>query len=276
MSDSQQAHPGAEAPETDPEIDPEIEELLKFEPAPRKREVAGAWTPELQREFIARLAVTGSPGRASEEMGKTDTGVRKLYRSPEAASFRGAWDKAVEIAKRRKAARAEEEQTVVPGSRPPSLDHRRKHRPAAQDGPLPGQILNEYGEWEGEDSIRRRVEDVRDRMTGKLLRARRHYLQEISGSPGKRAAFEILTALPIDWDKARRGEAQPDEPYRRISMRKPDMLLTVENGWLGEVAIGGEDKKAELMKAIDDYRAKKGLEPVEWDEPDEAPGALST
>src|SRR5512144_2403631 len=104
MSDSQQAHPGAETPETDeptpcPSLegrggidDPEIEALLKFEPAPRKREVEGAWTPELQREFIARLAVTGSPGRASEEMGKTDTGVRKLYRSPEAASFRAAWD----------------------------------------------------------------------------------------------------------------------------------------------------------------------------------------
>ena len=67
--------------------DAEILALIDFDPVPRKREVDGAWTPELQREFIVRLAITGSPGRAAEEMGKTDTGVRKLYRTPEGVSF---------------------------------------------------------------------------------------------------------------------------------------------------------------------------------------------
>ena len=37
------------------EADPEVAALLAFEPVPRKSEVAGVWTPELQREFIARL-----------------------------------------------------------------------------------------------------------------------------------------------------------------------------------------------------------------------------
>ena len=46
MSESQQAA----APESG---DPEIEALLQFEPVPRKREVDGAWTPELQRDFAA-------------------------------------------------------------------------------------------------------------------------------------------------------------------------------------------------------------------------------
>jgi len=194
MSDSRQAYPGAETPETDPEI----EALLKFEPAPRKREVEGAWTPELQREFIARLAVTGSPGRASEEMGKTDTGVRKLYRSPEAASFRAAWDKAVELAKRRKAARAVEEQTVAPGSRPPSLDHRRKAAPAACP-----QCGREHASAEDEAAAAyaREAEEARERIMKRLDRMRRKDLIEIRDDPAKRQAYEVLHG-PIDWDNA--------------------------------------------------------------------------
>ena len=60
------ASKGPVAPESgsEPEIptfeelaaDPEIAALLDFEPVPRKRQVEGGWTPDLQREFIARLA----------------------------------------------------------------------------------------------------------------------------------------------------------------------------------------------------------------------------
>jgi len=148
MSDSRQ---GRGEPENldKPEDDPEIAALLGFEPVPRKREVDGAWTPELQREFIARLAVTGSPGRASEEMGKSDTGVRKLYRSPEGASFRAAWDGAVDLARRRREGGAATEKAVVPGSRPPSVDSRRKTAPSPRPSPRgegeEGQVLNEFG-----------------------------------------------------------------------------------------------------------------------------------
>ena len=76
-------------------------------------------------------------------------------------------------------------------------------------GPRPGQALNEYGEIEDEDSFRQRGEDARDSIARKLLRARRLYLREIADSPGKRAAFEILTELPIDWEKAERLEPRP-------------------------------------------------------------------
>src|SRR3954464_5628665 len=96
--------------------DPEIAALLDFEPVPRKRIVEGAWTPELQREFIARLACHGSQGRACEEMGKTLTGMTKLHRSPLAASFRAAWDGAVALARRRKAGRRTMD-PVPPGPR---------------------------------------------------------------------------------------------------------------------------------------------------------------
>jgi len=252
--------------------DPEIEALLDFEPVPRKRDVEGGWTPENQRQFIRRLAAHGSATRACDEMAKNQTGIMKLYRSPLGASFRAAWDGAVALAKRRRA-EAERGQPVAPGTMPPTIDHRFKS--PSPTGPLdldgkarqPGQVMNERGKWEEEDSLRRRAEDARESITMKLLRARRLYLQEICGNPGKRAAFEILTELPIDWDKARRCEPQPDEPYHRVNMRKPDMLLTAENGWLAEATRGpGPNKKLELMKAVDKYRARKGMPPINWAE----------
>jgi hypothetical protein len=60
-------------------------------------------------------------------------------------------------------------------------------------------------------------------------------------------------------------EEQADEPWRKPSFREPDMLLTAENGWLGDM-VHGEDKRAELRAALDEHRAAEGLEPVEWEE----------
>src|SRR5438477_11784947 len=136
MSESQQPADDAEAAAFDiDKLDDEILALLEFEPVPRKRIVEGGWTPELQREFIARLAVTGSPGRACEEMGKNLTGMMKVYRSPLAASFRASWHAAVELATRRRRER-EARVFVNPGSRAPSLGNRRKVSPSP--GPSSG------------------------------------------------------------------------------------------------------------------------------------------
>jgi hypothetical protein len=112
----------------------------------------------------------------------------------------------------------------------------------------------------------RRGEEAKDSIREKLLRARRLYLMEISGSAGKRAAFEILTELPIDWEKAKRLEPQPDEPWKSPNQRQPDMVLTAENGWSFGEAGYGEDKKAELRAELDKYHAKHGLEPIKWAE----------
>ena len=267
MSDSKQAA----APESG---DPEIEAFLQFEPVPRKRAVDGAWTPELQREFIRRLAVTGSPGRASEEMGKTETGVRKMYRSPDAASFRAAWHAAVALAKRRKAGAPAADEAVAAGSRPPSLDNRRKRGPGTGradldwegNAPLPGQVLNEKGLWEDEENYRRRGEEAKDSICGKLTNARRLFLEEISGCPGKRAAFELLTELPVDWDLAARGMPQPDEPWRKPRALEADQILTAESGWSwGEIGYG-PDKMRELRDRFDAYRAEMGLPAINWEE----------
>jgi hypothetical protein len=177
----------------EPELDPEIEALLDFEPVPRRFKKEDGWTAPLQREFIAELARHGSPTRACEAVGKVRSGVDKLYKSPQAEGFRAAWDKAVELAERRRAAELRAEHSAVAGLKPPFVDHRRKAVP--DPGPLPGQMLNEHGEWEDEESVRRRVEEAKNSISAKLLNCRRLYLGEIASSPGKRAAFEILTEL---------------------------------------------------------------------------------
>lgn len=247
------------------EADPEIAALLDFEPVPRKTFQRGAWTPELQRLFIARLAVHGNVNKACDELNKDRGGVKKLYRSAEGESFRLAWDAAVELAERRGVAEPEKPPTIVTAA-PPSLGWRRRRAAApVQDGPLPGQVRNEFGQWEDEESLQRRTWEARSSIARKLLQARRLYLKEISPSAGHRAAFEILTELPIDWERAERLEPQPDEPWRHPNLRNPDMLLTAENGWLNEFTHSA-DKKAELRAAIDEYRAEEGLPPVQWDE----------
>jgi hypothetical protein len=246
--------------------DPEIAALLDFEPVPRRIEVVGGWSPAKQQEFIARLAVHGSKNKACTEMGMHTTGMTKLQNSPQSKSFRAAWEAAVDLARRRREAKAAED-FVRPGTRLPTIDHRKKHAPSPQ--PLSrlggeGQVLNELGEYEDEGAFRERVEDARDSIAKKLLRLRRLYLQEISSSPGKRAAFEILTDLIVDWEKAAALQPQGDEPYTVPNMRQPEFVLTAEAGWMGHMA-RGRDKIAELRQAIDEHRAEEGLPPVDWE-----------
>jgi hypothetical protein len=255
MSDTEQVQ--AEEP------DPEILALLDFEPVPRKTAPPGAWTPEAQRAFIARLAVIGSQGKACGDIGKDRGGATKLYRSPEAGSFRAAWHAAIELYERRQAEKLSD--GPPPALQPPTVDGRRKvtsPRHGGQGG-LPGQILNEHGEYEDEDSYYRRADEARDSISVKLQRARRLFLHDISDCPAKRAAFEILTELPVDWDVAALCRPQADEPWRKPTARDPDLLLTAENGWLGEFA-HGPDKKAELLAEINEWRAEQGLALVCW------------
>lgn len=72
-------------------------DLLDFTPVVRKIKRPDGWTPELQREFIRRLCINGSPQQTCIEMGKHATGIEALYKVPGADSFRAAWDEAVRI-----------------------------------------------------------------------------------------------------------------------------------------------------------------------------------
>lgn len=256
ISESQPDIPAFEALAADPEIAP----LLGFDPVVRKVVRPDGWTAELQCELIARIAATGTVQRAVWQMGKHATGAEALYKTPAASSFRAAWDAAVAIGRRRNGLDSQPPLVAdVPG-----ITRRKSSRDRPQASGHEGQLLNEVGEWEDEGAFDRRVDDARDNISAKLLRARRLYLGEICRNRGKRAAFEILTELPIDWDKAERLEEQVDEPFRKPNMRRPDMLLTAENGWMGDY-VHGPDKVAELRAALDEYRAEEGLEPVDWD-----------
>jgi hypothetical protein len=66
------------SPEEALPIDDEIEALLGFEPVPRKVKRKNGWFPHLQREFIHRLALCGSPADAARQMHKNVSGIEAL------------------------------------------------------------------------------------------------------------------------------------------------------------------------------------------------------
>jgi hypothetical protein len=262
MDDIGKARATPQAAET---TDPLIAKLLDFEPVQRRHKRPDGWTPALQRIFIAKLAELGSVNAATEALGKNRYGVEKLYKSAGAEGFRKAWDAAIALYEEREANRLMIENAPFAGVKPPFANARAKFL-ASTAGPLPGQVMNEHGEWEDEGSMRARAEEAKDSICEKLLRARRLFLAEISGSAGKRAAFEILTELPIDWDKAARLEPQADEPWNRGNQRQPDMILTAESGWSwGEIGYG-PDRKGEMQKALNEELLKQGKPPIDWGE----------
>jgi hypothetical protein len=237
-------------------------DLLAFTPVPRKTQRVDGWSAEKQRAFIAALSATGSKRQAAQAVGMAPFGVDQMLKGEGNDSFKAAVERAMAIAARHGSMK------IAQGVADAAARNAQLTPPSRLRGlpaPLPGQIVNEFGEHEEESSYLRRAEEAKDSIAGKLLRARRLYLEEISACPGKRAAFEILTELPIDWELAERGEPQPDEPWARTNQRQPDMILTAESGWsFGELGYG-PDRKAQLRKAIDEYRAEQGLQPVEWE-----------
>ena len=58
--------------------------------------------------------------------------------------------------------------------------------------------------------------------------------------------------------------AESQEAITRLTLlgQLPDGTWKTHSGDVAH----GEDKKAELRKAVDEYRAAEGLEPVEWEE----------
>ncbi len=67
---------------------------LDFDPVPVKARHDG-WTPERQRGFIARLALSGCICASARAVGKTKKAVYLLRDRPDAASFARAYDLAL-------------------------------------------------------------------------------------------------------------------------------------------------------------------------------------
>lgn len=68
-----------------------------FTPVPRKRMRRGGWSAVRQREFIALLAETGSVRAACRRLGVGEHHIYKLRQHPDAASFRKAWEAALDM-----------------------------------------------------------------------------------------------------------------------------------------------------------------------------------
>ena len=237
-------------------------DLLEFEPVPVRPRVNG-WDPEAQRAFIAALAVTGSKRRAALSIGRNAFGIEQLLKRPDSDSFKAAVERAMAIAAQNGSMK------IAQGVADAAARNAQLTPPSRLRGlpaPAPGQVMNENGEWEDEESYRRRADEAKDSIGEKLRRARRLFLYDISACPAKRAAFEILAEWPVDWEIAARGLPQPDEPWHRTNLREPDMLLTAEAGFLGAPLVHGPDRRAELLAEINNWRVEQGLDPVEWDE----------
>jgi hypothetical protein len=240
--------------------DPEIAALLTFEPAIVRTRVNG-WDAEAQRALVALIAFTGSKLRAAKAIGRNAGSLDRIFDRPDGAAFFNASEAALALHRQRHGARLAE--GVAHAAKRASGPHDEWAEPLPPL--LPGQVYNEYGEPEDEASLRRRGEEAMDSIGNKLIRIRRLFLQEISSSPGKRAAFEILTDHDVDWEIAKTGDPQPDEPWLSTNQREPEMVLLAESGWsYGEVGYG-PDRKAELRAAIDEARREQGLPPVQWD-----------
>lgn len=71
--------------------------LPTFTPVPRQRMRRGGWSAERQRAFIEALAETGSVRSACRRLGVGEHHIYKLRHHPEAASFRAAWEAALDL-----------------------------------------------------------------------------------------------------------------------------------------------------------------------------------
>ena len=71
--------------------------LPMFTPVPRLKERSNGWSAPVQLAFIEALAETGSVEAACRRVKRAAVGVYLLRRHPEAASFRAAWEAALDI-----------------------------------------------------------------------------------------------------------------------------------------------------------------------------------
>ena len=150
--------------------DPEIAPLLDFEPVVRKVKRPDGWTPELQRELIARIASTGTLQSAVWQMGKHATGAEALYKVPGAETFRQSWDAAIAIGRRRNGL-----DSSPPFSGPVPGIQRRPPRGAPVE-PEPELEMDEDHKW-----------DLMQSIAGK-------FMQKVAAERQARLAGEIVAA----------------------------------------------------------------------------------
>ena len=114
--------------------------LLDFAPVPRRKTRADGWDAEVQRAFIAALALTGSERAAARAVGKAQFGVTQLLACPGSEGFAAARAEAMAMAAGERSRRLAEGLRAIAseeaGWRPPPPPWSR----AAGRAPLPHRI----------------------------------------------------------------------------------------------------------------------------------------
>jgi hypothetical protein len=85
-----------------PHPDPEIEALLDFTPVSRRSKRHDGWSAELQRDFIAALAVHGDLDVAAQAVGRTMSGAYRVRKAAGAEEFADAWEAALALNRSRR------------------------------------------------------------------------------------------------------------------------------------------------------------------------------
>ena len=248
--------------------------VLDFEPVPRKARYDG-WTPDRQRAFIEALAELGSVTAAAKRINMSTVGAYFLRRQKGADGFARAWDAALAHGVQRLTDIAMER--AIEGIPVPIIHHgeqvgeRRIYNDRLMMFMLKHHDPDKYGghrplrpgtrSWERENAEgQREYADSVFRIRERLTRARRMMLLSISGDRKKRRAWETLVG-PVDWNKAKRLEAQPDEPFfdpdqpekGMPNARDPDLHVTLDSGWVPE--LGGPDAVTPLEKELERLRS---------------------
>jgi len=128
----------------------QIPDILAFEPV-RGSFQDRDWNEELQRAFIASLAVTGSPAQAAKSVGRHALGAERLRKARGGRGFGEAWDAAIEIARERELQRRSGSLLLLDGA---DSDERESWH-------FPG------------DGTEEDIDEVRERLVQKLLRLKR-------------------------------------------------------------------------------------------------------
>lgn len=162
--------------------------LLDFDPVPRRAKRADGWDEELQRAFIALLALTGSAKAATRALGKSEFGITQLVRAEGSEGFVAAMDEAIAISKderRRRIAEAVRSAAADRDSwtppRPAWAKTTRGRRSAAAAPPPPSRSLPPRYPAPGEEEWRDELGYTKEERTkiDALEPLFNHYVQRI-------------------------------------------------------------------------------------------------
>lgn len=166
--------------------------LLDFDPVPRRTHRADGWDADVQRAYIAALALTGSDRAACRAVGRSAFGINQLLAHEESDGFRAARDEALAIAADERSRRlAEGLRTVAAeqaGWRPADPPW---SKAATRACPEPGRRGRPLAQPEG-PAVPPHIEE--ERTLAALEALFRHYMERLELERTARLAGKVVAA----------------------------------------------------------------------------------